>query len=1143
MKDAGRDGVRTRRRARVVEAIVATAVLCTFLAVAAGPAQALVRWEVTSIHGPENMPLGDGSQATVEGQYLIEARNMGTNNTSATTTNPIVLHDVLPAGVTVAAIPTGTGWTCANTVVGSGQVTCERRSGTVTARGNSATSPGLPTTGTHAFNRGYAPRLVVPVSVEVASPTVAENSVSITGGCATALCGGVGSAVPATATDPTRFDSTPAGFGLHGFAADGVSGPTLFDGPEFSGERTPERQAGSHPFELLVRFSANLGMQTSADLGTWTTPENHVRTLVTRLPAGLIGNPRATPQCPLNLLGVPGWTTKAGHCPTNTQIGTIDVRLNEGASVSENGFRFDIPVYNLEPPPGVVAAFGFAVNVQPIIIEAEVDPADHHSVVTRAEYTTETFVLRSVDLTLWGVPGDPAHDLLRLNPDNSTATAMNTRFTGAPIRPFLTLPTQCDTAGSIEMRADSWQKPDSFTPWYQGASIQATGCDDPRIEFEPSISIQPTSHQAASPTGLDVELNIPQTDDSLESGDQAANAAAAAKLYAQNGDDAAIVTPNVRNAVTRLPEGMAVNPSAADGLVGCSEAQIGLDDNDPAACPDNSKIGTVEIDSPLMGETMHGFIYQAKQNDNPFGTTLAFYTVAEGEGLTIKLPAKVQADPDTGRLTTTFTDNPQLTFSHYRLHFWGGDRAPLVNPPTCGSYQGTGTVSSWNSSMPVANVADTVNITSGPGGAPCARPFAPSFDAKSLTPIAGAFSTFALEASRADGSQELRGIETTLPPGMTGKLAGIPYCPESAIAAVSTVPGSGLGQRLSPSCPAASLVGHSDAAAGAGALPFHNPGNVYLAGPYKGAPLSLAIVTPVVAGPLDLGSIVVRAALYVDPVTAQIRVVSDPIPDRIVADGNGFPLNVRSVRVTMDRPSFTLNPTSCEAMSVDGSLTSLQGANAKVSDRFQVGACAALDFAPKLSLRLKGKTGRGGHPSLRAALTMPGGSANVARAAVTLPHSEFLDQAHIGTVCTRVQYAAGAGGGTACPAASVYGHATAWSPLLDRPLSGPVFLRSSSHELPDLVASLDGQIHVDLAGTIDSVHGGLRSRFGLVPDAPVSKFVLTMRGGKKGLLQNSTNVCRGAHRATTRFDAHSGKVTDSRPALVASGCGGKPRKG
>jgi uncharacterized repeat protein (TIGR01451 family) len=1085
------------------------------LAVAA-PAQAETAWQITSAHGPQNMPPGG------VGQYVVQLYNSGDTDSDG---SPITVTDTLPPGVSVnslADIPSdvsngGLLWDCSATAFPATTVTCST-TGVVRA-------PGL-----SIEFRGSAEALLLNVEVDPSPPAGGDNLVTVSGG---------GAGAEASTSDHTVFSPTAAGFG---FVAGSVAGDG-FDALFPSG--SPVRQAGSHPFELRVGFDLNLRLREDPDAAElFTEPEDRVKTLITRLPLGFIGNPQAVPMCPLGALNSSGVGGKApDDCSPNSQIGTADLVIQNGKNLSGDQGA-DIPVYNLEPPPGVVAAFGFTFRGNPILIEAELDPADRYAVLTKVTAVNAFYALRSTRLTLWGVPADPAHDALRVNPKDPTLgdTAMNTAST-APIRPFLTLPTQCDTpAGSFGMVADSWQSPGAFAPEQHGVEIQATGCDDPRFRFEPTIAIQPTSHEAASPTGLDIDLTVPQKDDSFVNGSPEQNAANAAKLYAQSGDDRAIVVPNLEDAVTRLPPGMAVNPSIADGLTGCSQAEVGLDDNEAPACPDSSKIGSVEIDSPMVPDTITGSVYQARQSENPHGSLLGFYTVAQGDGLTIKLAARVDADPETGQLTTTFLDSPQLAFTHYRLHFNGGQRAPLVNPPLCGTHSATAHFTSWNSSVPEVDTGDQMQIASGPNGKPCpsslaGRPFAPGFDAKTLLPIAGAFSPFALEVSRQDGEQELRTIETVLPPGMLGRLAGVPYCPEAAIASISAAPGTGLGQRLSPNCPAASLVGHTDAAAGAGALPFHNPGSVYLAGPYKGAPLSLAIVTPVVAGPLDLGSIVVRAAIHVDPVTAQIRVLGDPIPEKIVADGNGFPLNLRSVRVSMDRDRFTLNPTSCEPMAVDGTIGSLQGASARVADRFQVGACRALDFKPKLSLSVKGGTKRGAHPKLRAVLKAKPGEANIAKAQVTLPHSEFLAQDHIRTVCTRAQFAA-----EACPLGSIYGKARAFTPLLDQPLEGPVYLRSSNNPLPDLVVALDGQIEIDLVGRIDSVGGGIRTTFSLVPDAPVSKFVLAMKGGKRSLLENSRNLCNSTNRATVKMDAQNGKTHDTRPVLKDS-CGAKAKKG
>ncbi|MEX0972953.1 MAG: hypothetical protein WDZ46_06810, partial [Solirubrobacterales bacterium] len=1043
------------------------------LALAPAGALAAPAWEVKSTHGPQHFEPGG------VGQYVIETYNVGDAASSGT----LVVTDTLPAGVTVTAVG-GPGWFCSG--VGTGIVTCQR--------GDSIPAGSEPEP---SYQRGAVPVIRITVAVD-RGPGTADNVAKASGG---------GAAAAASDRDPTVFSATPAGFGIvpGSFAADAFAGSQR--------AAAAERQAGSHPFELRVGFDLNLKL-TSDELGTYTEPDENMRTNVTRLPRGFVGNPEATPRCSAAQL-------ESEACPIASQVGAIDLLLQSAEEIlsMETPSWHDVPVYNMVPPGDAVAAFAFVVLQKPVWIEAGLDPADGYAVVTRIEHTNSSFFLRAAELTVWGVPGDPAHDWMRFdrNADRYGASL----DPSVPRRPFLTLPTGCEAAGGFEIEVDSWQRPGAFvsaaTPL-----LQATGCGDPGFSFEPTIEIEPTSHEAAAPTGLDVELTVPQ-----------------------NEDPDGLATPNLRDAVTRLPEGMAINPSAADGLIGCSQADVGLEDNEAPRCPDASKIGTVEIVSPLVPDTLKGFIYQAKQHDNPHGSLLGFYTVARGNGLTIKLAARVDADPETGRLTTTFLDNPQLAFEHYRLHFWGGERAPLVNPPTCGSFRGSGTFTSWNSEMPTVTDTDTAQITSGPNGSPCprglgGRPFAPGFAAGSTTPLAGAFSGFGLEVSREDGHQELRGLETTLPPGMLARLAGVPYCPEASLASISAAAGTGAGERRSPSCPAASLVGRSDAAAGAGSLPFHNPGNVYLTGPHRGAPLGLVVVTPIVAGPLDLGTVVVRAALHVDPVTAQARVVSDPIPDKLVVAGNGFPLNLRLVRVTMDRPGFTLNPTSCAEMAVGGAITSLQGARAEVANRFQVGGCAALGFKPRLHTRLVGGTGRGAHPKLRAVLKMPAG-ANIRRAAVSLPGSVILDQSNIRTVCTRVQFAA-----DACPKGSIYGRAAAKSPLLDYVLRGPVYLRSSDDKLPNLVAVLRGPPHqpleIELAGRIDSVRGGIRTVFATVPDAAVSKFALTMKGGKRqGLLQSTRNLCRGAGRALARFAAHNGRRAGLRPKLNNS-CGKGKRK-
>jgi len=510
----------------------------------------------------------------------------------------------------------------------------------------------------------------------------------------------------------------------------------------------------------------------------------------------------------------------------------------------------------------------------------------------------------------------------------------------------------------------------------------------------------------------------------------------------------------------------------------------------------------------------------------------------------VKLAGRVEPDPVSGQLVTTFDENPQVPFDHFLLDFFGGANAALRTPPTCGTFTTTSSLTPWSApeSGPPATPSDSYAITASPTGGACPgsdaeRPNSPTFSAGTLAPIAAAHSPMVINLRREDGSQEFSSLTVTPPPGLIGSLAGIPYCPEAALAAAANR--SGRDEQANPSCPAASKLGTVSAGAGAGPAPYYTEGTAYLTGPYKGAPISLAILTPAVAGPYDLGTVVVRTALNVDPVSARITAVSDPIPHIL----RGVPLDIRSIQVRLDRPSFVLNPSSCASKSFEGALQSVQGQSRSLSARFQVGECGALPFKPKLAISLKGGTKRNSHPALKATLSFPpGATANTAAASVALPHSLFLAQDHIRTICTRVQFAA-----DACPAGSIYGRAKAITPLLDAPLEGPVYLRASSNPLPDLVADLKGQIDVVLVGRIDSVNNGIRTTFDATPDAPVSSFTLEMQGARKGLLVNSRDLCAHPNRATALFDAHNGKIADFRPKIGVRCKGakgkGKGRKG
>jgi hypothetical protein len=616
----------------------------------------------------------------------------------------------------------------------------------------------------------------------------------------------------------------------------------------------------------------------------------------------------------------------------------------------------------------------------------------------------------------------------------------------------------------------------------------------------------------------------------------------------------------LKNTTVTLPDGMALNPAAANGRAVCSAAQIGLLTNagqapiryreEPPSCPDASKLGTVEVVTPVLKDepepdvqvphVVNGSVYLAKPFDNPFGSLLALYLVVEDEqtGILAMLAGKVEPNPINGQLSTTFEESPQLPLEDVRLHFFAGDRGAVTTPLDCGTKTTTGQLSPW-SGTPAVGVSDSFDVTTAPGGAPCApteaqAPDAPTFDAGTTNPVAGSFSPFVLHLSRDDGSQRLVSLDTVLPKGLSGKLAGIPYCPEAQIAAAAAMrnPEEGKLEQAHPSCPAASEVGTATVGAGSGGSPVHVTGRVYLAGPYKGAPLSMAVITPAVAGPFDLGVVVVRVALHIGLETAQIDAVSDPLPTIM----QGVPLDVRSVSVDFNRPDFTLNPTSCESKQIEATVGSPAGSTAKLSRHFGVVGCEGLAFKPKLSLSLKGGTKRTGHPALKAVLTYPkqGAYANIASAQVSLPHSEFLDQGNIGKACTKPVLIAGS-----CPAASIYGKVKLWTQLLEKPLEGPVYLVGGyGYKLPALVAELNGQLRVLVVGKVDTdKQKGIRNTFEAAPDAPVSRFVLEMKGGKKyGLLENSENICRHPQKAGISFKAQNGRALKT-SIKIGNSCG------
>lgn len=873
-----------------------------------------------------------------------------------------------------------------------------------------------------------------------------------------------------------------------------------FDVDVADGTTYPSRQAGSVPDAVTTAAELPTEAQSNYGVSAFATnaPLENFRDVIVHVPPGLIGNPTATPRrCTgAELANVVTYTT-IPSCPLESQIGLVQV---VGTDI--------VPLYNVEPPAGSPAAFGFSYQSVVVTLLPRVRPSDHgFDIVTRR--TASSVPLPKFEVSFWGVPADPSHDPLRgvcLQGGYGYDPLGYPCPMSAPRVPFLRTPTSCPGTKlpwSIEM--DSYQAPGTFVS--RSAETEAMeGCE--RLPFDPRISLAPSERSAGAPSGLDVNLTMPQ----------------------DTGPDG-LAQADLRAATVTMPQGVVINPASADGLAACSDAQLRLGEEGPSECPDAAKLGTVEVDTPLLDHPLGGSVFLRSQasSDPRSGDLyrLAIELRNDRDGLAIKLPGSLRADPDTGRLTASFADLPQLPFEAMRLHFKTGPRAPLTTPQTCGDYVAQAVFTGWNGAVVPFDAGLSIDRN-------CTAPgFAPGFQAGVANATAGAFSPFTLRVTRDPGQPNLSRIDATLPEGELAKLSGVPLCPDIA---------AGAG-----TCPAGSRIGRTVVGVGEGGSPLYvpqpgkSPTAVYLAGPYKGAPYSVVAAVPAQAGPFDLGTIAVRSALHVDPVTTEVTVKSDVLPQIV----GGIPIGYRDVRVEIDRPGFTLNPTDCEPMAVTGTISSAAGGSARVSDRFQLTDCGHLGFKPKLTIGLRGQTRRAGHPALTAVLKMPQDGANIARTSVALPHSEFLAQSHIQTSCTRVQYAAQGGGGAGCPKGSVYGRARAFSPLLDRPLEGRVYLRSNGgdRELPDLVASLDGQIHVDLVGFIDvdKRTEGLRTTFANVPDAPVSKFVLKMPGGKKSLLENSTNICRGKHRAVVKFNAQNGRVREFRPLLKAK-CGKRAGK-
>jgi uncharacterized repeat protein (TIGR01451 family) len=1042
-------------------------------------------WRLSPSSLPHNLPPGG------EGQVTVLAENYG----DAGVSTAVTLTDKLPQGLTAQSVSLGLG------VLGEpqaffGQFLCKVQPHEVTCTvPEELSAQFLSKPFTHV-------EIFITVKVAEGAQSGEENSASISGGAPTAAV-----------TAPITVDPAATPFGVERYELR----PENADG-------SLDTQAGSHPFQLTSVIALNQAAEAKA-------PPAAVKDLRFNLPPGLIGNPTPFPQCPLAKF-LANASEGQNFCPDDTVVGIASVSISFPVGGSPSTFA--VPLFALVPSVGEPARFGFDVSGDPVYLDTSVRTGSDYGVTVTVPNITEVSGFMSSRVTFWGVPGDPRHDSVRgwncLSPQEHAPACVATEAESPP--PLLTLPTACTGPVQTNVETDSWENAGAFTAPFGytfkdnlGRPVGMDGCN--QLPFTPSIRVTPDGQAGSTPTGLTVDEHVPQESDLNPTG---------------------LSESAVKGLSVTLPEGVALNPAAADGLQACSQEQIGLQSPAAPSCPEASKVATVKIKTPLLPNPLEGAAYLATQDANPFGSLVALYVSAEDpvSGVRAKAAGEVFENPATGQLTAHFEGDPlfasdpryasevetqflpEVPFEDIELHFFGGDRAPLTTPASCGSYTTTGTFNPWSGNGTTESTS-TFAITSGPNGSPCRAPlpFAPSLTAGTTSIQAGGFSPFEMTMSREDGEQSLQAIQLHMPPGLLGTLSTVKLCGEA--------------QADAGTCGAESLIGHTTVSVGVGGDPYTvTGGEVFITGPYEGAPYGLSIVNPAVAGPFNLGKVIVRAKIEVNPTTAALTITTDNSgPYKIPTILDGIPLEIKHVNVNIDRPGFTFNPTSCSPLAVTGTLDSSAGASSALSVPLQVTNCAVLAFKPKLEASTSGKTSRADGASLHVKLTYPAGpyDANIARVKVELPKVLPSRLTTLQKACLAATFEANPAN---CPAASIVGQATATTPVLPVALSGPAYFVSHGGEaFPSLIVVLQGYgATVDLVGsTFISKSGITSSTFKTVPDVPVGTFELTLPEGPYSALAANSNLCKAKALAMpTEFVGQNGALVKTSTKIVPSSC-------
>jgi uncharacterized repeat protein (TIGR01451 family) len=924
------------------------------------------------------------------------------------------------------------------------------------------------------------PGATITITIVVSIPALTEleaNSATVAGG----------GAPSATISESTPLDGEPTPFGLSLFVEEAVDE----DGQD-------DTQAGSHPFELTTSLAFDVAARETPgqlnDESESPLADAAPKDVEISFPPGLVGDPTAVPRCSQQ-----AFLEKEGlNCPLDTQVGTVK-------PLFYGRFHSAVyPVFDVVPVPGSPAELGFSiagVGHVPIFFQLRSGeshpPGDEpYGLTAQLRNIAETGPLQGVILTLWGVPAAPSHNseregTLGEGAQGSEVCKPSARKSGgveeaktcpsdAVPKPFLTLPTGCQTSPlKASVYADSWEQP--APPPLRSASMPAEiagaigGCE--ALSFDPSLSLAPETLRAGAPSGYTLDVHMRQSD-----------------------DPNSLATPEARKLVVSLPVGTTISASVANGLETCSPAQFEPPPSEPGSsapgvCPRRSRIGAATIDTPLMASPLEGQVFLGEPQCSPCspadaqeGKLIKLLVQAQGAGMTVKLEGSASIDQATGQLTITFDETPQLPFEDVKITLDGGANAPLANASTCGvPLAASSQLTSYSSETPAEPSSEPFELTG------CATPqFRPSFVAGTTVNEAAGFSPLTLTLSRGAEEQALASLGVKLPPGVLALISKVYPCPRA--------------QAEANTCPTGSEIGTATVGAGPGADPLFLEGSVYLTGPYEGAPFGLSIVVAAKMGPLDLGTLRVGARIEVDPQTAALSVISDPLPQSL----DGIPLQLRTLELNVDREAFVFNPSSCEAQAVEGTLAGAAGTSATVSSRFQAVNCAALAFKPKLTALTRARASKadGVHLHLRVLSGAGPGSANLAKLQVELPKRMTPRLSTWQRACMAVSFEADP---ASCPAASVVGSATVLTPVLRAPLSGPVYVVSRGHAAsPELAIVLQSEgVALDVVGQT-SIKGGVDSlAFRALPDAPISELDVLLEAGPHSLL--AANLPASAH--------------------------------